>query len=425
MMNEKHVHDSVSDYLDGTGTVPEGHDLPLVVLQEQLLMHDLLGQMYAEHREADAFVRSVAVRIEAEQDSGSFLLELAERLETQRRPISWLWYCVAVAACILCVLSFMPSSAPRWQGEGFVAGRAVYDQTLANGTHLVVQETERGRLTCRDGSQLLVTGPAECIIAEDGYACSLLRGQVRAVVVPQPAGRTFSVQTADMTVEVLGTEFTVISSDTGSAVAVTHGHVQVEAGAMRYDVHTGEAAAVQEGQVQLLGTADLASAQAAAMQQRYIADFESGIPEGWRAVEMLQEGLPTGSRGAVRSTLKGKHSSRLYHEWFSGFPISQDNYLLCTYRLQTLPDAYWGEPSVEVNMSLRGEDAQKLQVRCRLPIDRLDEWRTVAIPLRDLPAQIMGSEKMLPVWPDQACVYLGIWADQFIIDIDEIRLVSE
>jgi ferric-dicitrate binding protein FerR (iron transport regulator) len=191
---------------------------PLLVdtLADDLVVHRLLrhlGQGAGEER----FLAGVAVRVASQRDASAFLRRVERRLPVRRRGVR---IAAAIAAgLLLAVLVAWPSTRAA---DGLVITATTGGATLAGepariGARVVRGATVTcgvgGRLDLRstDGSDLTVTGPAECVVQELAPVLSLrlARGTLAAQVAPRPADGPLRVVTPHGEIEVLGTRFTL------------------------------------------------------------------------------------------------------------------------------------------------------------------------------------------------------------------------
>jgi ferric-dicitrate binding protein FerR (iron transport regulator) len=89
----------------------------------------------------------------------------------------------------------------------------------------------------------------------DPFSVRLGHGRVDASIAPRPEGRPFALATAEATMTVEGTAFTVTSGVNGTDVALRHGALRVSAPTGEARLLPGDAAAVMHGQPPRLSTA--------------------------------------------------------------------------------------------------------------------------------------------------------------------------
>ncbi len=139
------------------------------------------------------------------------------------------WVAMAALAAGLIVL-LLPDLALRWQADQLTATGQTRDIQLSDGSRAVL-------------------GPDSALAFDDNGArrgVRLLRGRVFFDVVPDP-GRPFRVRVGDTDVTVLGTAFEVALTSADTEVAVVHGLVRVERGALRQDLGAGDQAVAARG----------------------------------------------------------------------------------------------------------------------------------------------------------------------------------
>lgn len=188
-----------------------------------------------------------------------------------RHPLAW---SAALAAALLvavlwswptrrpaeAVLRLATGSARTAEGRPVAAGEAV-----APGSALVM--VDDGGLRWRDGSEVALAAGAAVVCGEAGLA--LGSGRCEAMVMPRPADQPFVITTAQATVTVIGTRFSVEAAAAQTRVAVTAGRVRVadRAGDAR-ELGVGDALAIAASG---WGTRTLAVAPAAGPGARTLA----------------------------------------------------------------------------------------------------------------------------------------------------------
>jgi uncharacterized protein (TIGR03435 family) len=162
-----------------------------------------------------------------------------------------LWLAVAASAAVLLIVFFASTgvfrsvativdgplyrisageSRPVASGERIKSGEIMRTET---GAGAMLALSDGSRVEMRSGSELSVER------GDDGLRVRLNRGGVILSVARQQTGH-LHVQTKDMTVSVVGTVFVVNAEETGSRVAVIEGEVQVQQGAMRRSLRSGQ-----------------------------------------------------------------------------------------------------------------------------------------------------------------------------------------
>jgi ferric-dicitrate binding protein FerR (iron transport regulator) len=188
-----------------------------------------------------------------------------------------------------------------------------------------------------DGTRLTLLGNTS-VTYGDGQAKSLVvhEGTLAASVSRQPSRMPMLIATPLAQMEVLGTQFFVEALAGRTDLSVTEGRVRLVRirDGESVEVPNGKHAVVTE-QSQLV-VQDIPSQKAA-----WETDFEAGLPEGWINGEHVTEGLPSGSRGGVK-TARFEHPDGAIDyaivtndEWLSGlFTIEAKSHLHFTFKLQ-------------------------------------------------------------------------------------------
>jgi len=128
---------------------------------------------------------------------------------------------------------------------------------LGPGDAVEVAAGGRGALLWADGTRIALAAASRVELPGrgDGFSLRLGHGRIDATIAPQPPGRPFTLQTAEATLTVEGTAFTVSSGASGTDVALRHGALRVTAPAGEVRLLPGDASEVKPGQPPSLGTA--------------------------------------------------------------------------------------------------------------------------------------------------------------------------
>ena len=117
----------------------------------------------------------------------------------------------------------------RWTGTG---GQVVDDvqsgRALTSGTIECLSVDSSANLEFPDGSTVTISGMSALTISDDGpKELHLREGNLSATVTSQPEGRPLRLLTPTAELEVLGTQFDVIATDTQTKITVNEGVVRV------------------------------------------------------------------------------------------------------------------------------------------------------------------------------------------------------
>lgn len=128
---------------------------------------------------------------------------------------------------------------------------------LGPGDAIEVAAGGRGALEWADGSRVVLGSASRVELPgrSDPFTLRLGNGRVDATISPQPTGRPFTLVTAEATLTVEGTAFTVTTGAAGTAVALRHGALRVTSPAGEVRLQPGEATAVIAGRPPSLSTA--------------------------------------------------------------------------------------------------------------------------------------------------------------------------
>ncbi len=136
------------------------------------------------------------------------------------------------------------------------------------------------------------------------------------------------------------------------------------------------------------------AAKAAADDALWSLDFSAGLPEGWAAGEAVAEGLPSGSRGAVRMapTREGKLHAVSSHRVTEGqgmFEIREDTRFNYTFKVS---ETHWYQVMLNV-VDSEGDFLANYFLNPAPLAAEVDEWTTVSAPVSDFKT---GKDKSAP-----------------------------
>jgi hypothetical protein len=233
-----------------------------------------------------------------------------------------------------------------------------------------------------DGTRVTLLGNTS-VTYGDARAKSLVvhEGTLAASVSPQPAATPMMVATPLAQMEVLGTRFLVEALAGRTGLSVSQGRVRL------VRIRDGEAVEVGDGeQTVVTEKSQLVVEDTPRRVATWEADFETGLPEGWSSGERVTEGLPSGSKGGVKSArhvhpdgsvdyLVGTH-----HEWLSGlFQPEADSHVHFTFKVK-------GKNWFSVLFATRTADPNAPQysgnyIYDHPPSVEQDRWHEISIPL--------------------------------------------
>jgi ferric-dicitrate binding protein FerR (iron transport regulator) len=219
-------------------------------------------------------------------------------------------------------------------------------------------------------------------------------GSLFAAVAPQPPGQALVVLTPQARAEVLGTVFSLRATDDETEVSVTEGRIRLTrlSDGQTVEVVSGRRAVSNaEG---VLVFEDIPRAP-----EDWSVDFEHGLPEGWTSGTFINDGLPPGSKGAVRAVRATRREGVFFQvvtasEWNYGlFQVHEGSHLHFTFRMSR-PD--W----LNVILSARTTDGDPPVFTSNylfdeFPWQRLEpqRWYTLSIPLAQFRRLSAGGSK--------------------------------
>ena len=251
---------------------------------------------------------------------------------------------------------------------GDLGGFAVTE--LVEGTILVLSDNTRVTLEERHGQRTVF----------------LAAGHLNAQVRPQPPARPLAIVTPLARIEVLGTSLAVGSDVRKTEVGVREGRVRIER------LSDGQSLELSGGDYAVASHhVELRARALPPIADCWLEDFENGLPDQWRYGQWVSEGLPDGSRGAVRasrwSILEGRESNSFRITtpklWASGLcRIGSDTVLHFTYKMER-PGWF------HIMMGTRGDDLipgyvgnYEAQRHSWYQL-AAGQWATVSIPLAE------------------------------------------
>lgn len=190
-------------------------------------------------------------------------------------------------------------------------------------------------VTYADGTRVLLLEKTSVTLADDQQKSVIVHsGTLSASVAPQPPNAPMLLVTPRDRVEVLGTKFVLQAKADETDVSVNHGLVRLTR------LSDGQSVEVPAGR-RVISSSDseLALQQIPAAPVDWSVDFESGLPAGWQTGTFVTNGLPDGSRGAVRADRLRQDGHDLFNivgasQWAYGlFETHPDSHLNFTFKM--------------------------------------------------------------------------------------------
>jgi ferric-dicitrate binding protein FerR (iron transport regulator) len=224
-------------------------------------------------------------------------------------------------------------------GEDAASASLAAAQTdLTSGQRIhTVGEDSSAVIEFADRSRLVLHGDTMVILRHtEPKQVEVLAGVLVATVAPQSVETPMLVTTPRADVRVLGTEFALAASSERTDLRVSEGRVKLtrKPDGASVEVTPGKFVRAEPGGSLAVDDVDVAL-------DRWDIDLESGLPEGWQQGEWTANGLPSGSRGAVRTAARAEPgASKPWHGiasskgWITGlFAIHDDSTLHFTFKM--------------------------------------------------------------------------------------------
>ena len=185
-----------------------------------------------------------------------------------------------------------------------------------------------------DGSEMLMIGDAALSLdSENVKRVTVDHGTISAYVAVQSARNPMSIRTPQVKVEVRGTQFMLSAAQQQTDLRVNEGSVELTSAT------DGRSVVVNEGkQVTASHRADLAVKDSVSVPDDWRVDFEEGLSANWQQGELLREGLPDGSSGAVKAVKQGSENFAIDGPmvWMDGlFVVHPDTHLKMRYKMKS------------------------------------------------------------------------------------------
>lgn len=340
---------------------------------------------------------------------------------------------IGTAAVLLVVLYQGPANATaipsleQVTGDVRILGSDGQPRVIAADSPLAPGDTVRTRgnesstvMAYADGTRLTLVGNTAVTCGDRRYKSAALQyGTLAASVAPQPHESPMLLATPSAQVQVLGTRLQIEALANRTDLIVSKGRVRLvrTSDGQSVDVSDGEHAVVTE-QNKLL-VQDIPS-----LSDRWEADFERGLPEGWDDGERVTEGLPPGSRGGVRAVRKENEDLSILFSissneaWMQGlFATRKNSHIHVTFKMEhpkwlnlllvtRTSDPH--EPHFSGNYFFRD-----------FPWVEPGQWQTLSVPLAQLQRAHRGDvpiEEVIPYkltffsdTPDRGLVIDRIW----------------
>ncbi|QDT26437.1 fec operon regulator FecR [Gimesia panareensis] len=246
-----------------------------------------------------------------------------------------------------------------------------------------VQLLDQTRIQIRQESEVIVHPPSTGGIL-------VTSGSISAKVAPQSPRNPLTFFLPHAEVQVLGTEFELLSLPEQSAVAVLEGKVQVtrNTDGSKKLVSTGQFLPVTESE-------PLSVVDWPRPADEWSVDFERGVPVGWQG-RQLDHSLPNDSRGGIKSVSVHENLQVIQKIQSPLDPSGlffwhEDSLLHLRFKVQ---------PPGWFHIYLRArtyEDPRPALTYCYVDLNlwqtQPGEWRTVSIPLSEFRAQTNRQNK--------------------------------
>jgi hypothetical protein len=249
-----------------------------------------------------------------------------------------------------------------------------------------------------DGTTLVLTGDARVLLTQENgqKRVDVPHGYIDAEVAPQPAGKPMLFVTPLAEARVMGTRLSISAETGGTTLSVSAGHVVMKrlSDGRSVDVRGGYHAVASP-------RSELKAQLTPPVPEIWSADFEAGLPDGWRIGQWVTDDLPENSRGAVRSarwTTGWKTQSGLYYVVRSNrvitglFGVHDDSCLNFTYKMDRPGwfNLFTVVRHQDGQRSRTGNFAHKEEAWWKIPAG---EWRTVSVPLTRFHKVVVGRSR--------------------------------
>ncbi len=241
-------------------------------------------------------------------------------------------------------------------------------------------------LKYKDGSVVTVVGDTEIVgkIADSRKHLQVRRGNIVGHVARQPEGKSMLIDTPNAEAEVMGTVLSLFAGLAMTELAVQEGHVRMK------NLVDGKVIDVRGGHSAIASAkSEFVSVPIPPISGLWEEDFEKGLPVEWEAGTWTDATGSNESTGAVRaarpeSETVGPTDQYLVaspRKWWHGlFRVEEDTYFNFTYKLARTG---WFNVMLETR-SETGEGGYSgifLYKNVDMWKTRLEQWRTVSIPL--------------------------------------------
>lgn len=255
----------------------------------------------------------------------------------------------------------------------------------AEATVHVVGLTGLATLRLDDGTEISLAGETRIACRREAgqTKITLHEGNLSANVTPQAAGHPLLIRTSSAEMQVLGTRLAVSADHETSELGVQHGRVHLTR------LTDGQTVQVVDGQCAVVS--ERVALEARPWPQTpdtWQADFENGLPDGWRYGQWLRDGGTADSRGVVRAArrfaLDGS-DSRLFRvtlpkRWMQGlWRLAPDTQLHFTYKMSR-PGWF------HIMLGVRSDDLNPAHIgnyelqSGYWKMGQPNEWQTVSVP---------------------------------------------
>ncbi len=284
--------------------------------------------------------------------------------------------------------------------------------SIAAGTKITTSGSQSvATLSYQDSTEVLVAGDSTVQFgvghtekserANDGSKrLTVGHGTVSITVEQQPAGHPLILHTPVARIEVLGTEFSLATSERVTDLHVAEGRVKL------IRERDGKSLVVSEGKraVARAESSDLLVKDARERMDVWEESFEDGLPTFCKVGEPVRSDLPGDSTGGVSDVSVEKDSESYaidLNDWIHGlFRVHDDSHLHMIYRMEK---PGW----MNVFFLTRGDDPRKtggsIHLFNRMPSPAAGEWHKPVIPLSVFHRKVDGKFTQTPPKDGELC----------------------
>jgi ferric-dicitrate binding protein FerR (iron transport regulator) len=280
-------------------------------------------------------------------------------------------------------------------------------------------------LTYPDGTRLTLVANTSVTFGEPPTKSIVVHhGTLAASVRPQPQGKRLVLATPSAELQVLGTKFVLEALANRTDLRVSDGRVRLVrlADGNAVEVAGGQQAVITDQNELLVRPIPI-------LPMTWEADFEDALPEGWQSGQRVTQGLPAGSRGAVRAVPdknpedgQPQYVIRTQEEWCHGlFAVGKNSHLHFTFKTD---NSDW----INILLLTRTSEPQEFRYSGNyllrdFPKGTAGQWHTVSIPLAEF-KRIHGGDETLEEVVPYTLVFAATGADRGLV-IDRVWVTPD